>query len=96
MGYRRRQRGQRLCDGDTKSPNFPTVNAVQPFIGGLSDAFVTKLNATGSALLYSTFLGGNLYDEARGIAPRFERQRLRHRLQFIVRLSDDAQCRAAE
>ena len=34
----------------------------------MSDAFVTKLNALGSALLYSTFLGGNLSDEGRGIA----------------------------
>jgi Beta-propeller repeat len=33
----------------------------------LSDAFVTKLNAAGSALVYSTFLGGSLYDEGRGI-----------------------------
>ena len=32
------------------------------------DAFVTKLNAAGSGLVYSTFLGGNLTDEGRGIA----------------------------
>src|SRR6185369_7378175 len=35
---------------------------------GLSDAFVTKLNARGSGLVYSTFLGGSLDDEGRGIA----------------------------
>lgn len=55
--------------GDTTSTNFPVANAIQAFYGGgLSDAFVTKLNASGSALLYSTFLGGNLSDEGRGIA----------------------------
>ena len=36
--------------------------------GTLSDAFVTKLNATGSALVYSTYLGGGGYDSGRGIA----------------------------
>jgi hypothetical protein len=55
--------------GDTMSPNFPTANAVQPGYGsGLSDAFVTKLNASGSALAYSTFLGGSSFDEGRGVA----------------------------
>ena len=55
--------------GDTTSTNFPVANAIQAgYGGGLSDAFVTKLNASGSALLYSTFLGGNLSDEGRGIA----------------------------
>jgi len=55
--------------GDTISSNFPISNAIQAsYGGGLSDAFVTKLNATGSALVYSTFLGGNLTDEGRGIA----------------------------
>ncbi|MGB7924147.1 MAG: SBBP repeat-containing protein [Pyrinomonadaceae bacterium] len=61
--------GNAYVTGDTKSANFPVVNAVQPDDGGgLNDAFVTKLNATGTALVYSTFLGGNSFDEARGIA----------------------------
>jgi hypothetical protein len=63
-----------------ESANFPTtVGAFQPnFAGGdcgsggyqrpCSDAFVTKLNPTGSALIYSTFLGGSGLDEGRGIA----------------------------
>lgn len=55
--------------GDTTSSNFPTTNPIQgAYGGGLSDAFVTKLNATGSRLVYSTFLGGSLFDEGRGIA----------------------------
>jgi uncharacterized repeat protein (TIGR01451 family) len=61
--------GNAYVTGDTKSANFPVANAVQSTYGsGLGDAFVTKLNATGSALLYSTFLGGSLTDEGRGIA----------------------------
>lgn len=61
--------GNSYVTGDTTSSNFPTANAFQPtYGGGLSDAFVTKLNAAGSGLVYSTFLGGSLFDEGRGIA----------------------------
>ena len=61
--------GNAYVTGDTNSTNFPTVNAIQAtYGGGLKDAFVTKLSANGSALLYSTFLGGALTDEGRGIA----------------------------
>jgi len=60
--------GSAYITGDTTSTNFPVASPVQPaYGGGLSDAFVTKLNAAGSALVYSTFLGGSLYDEGRGI-----------------------------
>jgi len=50
--------------------SFPTtIGAYQTTYGGsTSDAFVTKLNAAGSALVYSTYLGGNNYDGGRGIA----------------------------
>lgn len=42
------------------STNFPRVSALQnTFGGGTWDSFVTKLNAAGSALVYSTFLGGS-------------------------------------
>jgi hypothetical protein len=49
---------------------FPvTPGAFQPaFNGGGSDAFVTQLNATGTALVYSTFLGGGTSDNGDGIA----------------------------
>ena len=55
--------------GWTDSWNFPaTPGALQTgYGGGLDDAFVTKLNSTGSSLLYSTFLGGNGWDQAAGI-----------------------------
>ena len=48
-----------IITGFTLSTNFPTVNAAQPVYGGNGDAFVAKLNAAGSALIYSTYLGGN-------------------------------------
>jgi len=50
--------------GATDSTNFPTVNALQPAYGGSTDAFVAKLNANGSALIYSTYLGGSRQEGA--------------------------------
>jgi hypothetical protein len=57
--------------GNTYSIDFPTVNAFQATFNdffGYTDAFVTKVNATGSALLYSTYLGGADLDQGLGIA----------------------------
>ena len=54
--------------GDTTSNDFPVASPIQTAFGGGSDAFVTKLNAAGSGQVYSTFLGGSLTDEGRGIA----------------------------
>lgn len=49
--------------------SFPTTaGSFQPAMNGPSDAFVTKLNATGSALIYSTFLGGSGVDDGGAIA----------------------------
>jgi hypothetical protein len=50
-------------------PDFPTTpGAFQTTFGGVEDAFVTKLNATGSALVYSTYLGGDRQDQGDAIA----------------------------
>jgi hypothetical protein len=55
--------------GWTSSTNFPLMNPLQGvFGGGQYDAFVTKLNPTGSALVYSTYLGGTAADEGEGVA----------------------------
>ena len=51
--------GNAYVTGVTASTNLPTLNAYQPAYGGNGDAFVTKFNASGSALLYSTYLGGS-------------------------------------
>ena len=45
--------------GRTSSPNYPTLNPIQASLaGGGIDAFITKINAAGTALVYSTYLGG--------------------------------------
>jgi hypothetical protein len=52
--------GQAYVTGVTFSQNFPTGGTpFQAELHGVSDAFVAKLNADGSALVYSTFLGGS-------------------------------------
>jgi hypothetical protein len=53
--------------GHTESTNFPTLNPYQLSNAGGRDAFVTKLDPSGS-LVYSTYLGGNSYDYASAIA----------------------------
>ena len=51
--------GNAYVTGWTSASNFPVYHAFQPTFGGAFDAFLTKLNPTGSALVYSTFLGGS-------------------------------------
>ncbi|MEO7724428.1 MAG: SBBP repeat-containing protein, partial [Chthoniobacterales bacterium] len=51
--------GNAYITGNTASLDFPTVHAFQSTNAGLSDVFVSKLNAAGSALVYSTYLGGS-------------------------------------
>jgi hypothetical protein len=55
--------------GTTDSSNFPvTPGAWDTTLGGSSDAFVSRINATGTALVYSTYLGGSAGDTGEGIA----------------------------
>ncbi|MCC6489217.1 MAG: SBBP repeat-containing protein, partial [Candidatus Hydrogenedentes bacterium] len=52
--------GEAFVTGGTASPNFPvTLGAFDTTLSGTQDAWVTRLNATGSGLLYSTYLGGS-------------------------------------
>src|SRR5258708_3638404 len=66
--------GNAYVTGSTRSPNFPTTpGAFQTTCGDgqqcqYGDAFVTKLNPSGSALVYSTFMGGSGYDYGHDIA----------------------------
>jgi hypothetical protein len=60
--------GNAYLTGFTQSVNFPTANAIQATFGGAQDAFVTKINAAGSALVYSTYLGGSNAEAGAGIA----------------------------
>lgn len=50
--------GTAIVVGDTDSDDFPTENAQQPGRAGGFDVFVTKVSSDGSALVYSTYLGG--------------------------------------
>jgi hypothetical protein len=60
--------GNAYLAGFTTSTDFPTANAFQSANGGFQDAFVTKLNAAGTALVYSTYFGGDAQEQARGLA----------------------------
>lgn len=64
--------GSAFIAGGTFSADFPTAHPLQPNAGGPNDfpqdAFVAKLSADGSTLLYSTYLGGENEDVANGIA----------------------------
>jgi len=51
--------GEAYVTGFTSSTNFPTVSPLQIANGGGFDAFLTKLNPSGSVFLYSTYLGGS-------------------------------------
>lgn len=64
--------GNAYVTGYTLSTNFPVANPL-PAANGLNsgangDAFVAKINPAGSALAYSTYLGGNGLDRGFGIA----------------------------
>lgn len=54
--------------GSTKSTNFPLSNPFQSSLGGTQDAFVAKLDASATSLLYSTYLGGSLRDIGNAVA----------------------------
>ncbi|RMD79932.1 MAG: hypothetical protein D6809_02435, partial [Gammaproteobacteria bacterium] len=61
--------GNAYVAGETRSVDFPvTAGAVQGTASWDEDAFVAKLDPTGSTLLYATYLGGSGHDEAYGIA----------------------------
>ncbi|HEY6339878.1 MAG TPA: SBBP repeat-containing protein [Bryobacteraceae bacterium] len=60
--------GNIYVDGVTGSTNFPVMKAIQAQNAGADDAFLTKINAGGSAIVFSTYLGGSQNDSANGSA----------------------------
>ncbi|MCW5977447.1 MAG: SBBP repeat-containing protein [Bryobacteraceae bacterium] len=66
------EKGNLFAAGHTASDDFPVTpgaaQAVRPRTGNSNDAFVVKLNPQGTALLYSTLVGGSDDDEGRAIA----------------------------
>jgi hypothetical protein len=51
--------GAAYVTGSTYSVDFPTMNPFQPHIAGGEDAFIARLNSSGTAFLFSTYLGGS-------------------------------------
>ena len=68
MGIAADAAGNAYVTGETASTDFPVTASFQPTHGGSYDAFVTKFNPTGSTLAYSTFLGGDSFDQGMAIA----------------------------
>ncbi len=61
--------GNAYIGGRTEASDFPLMKPIQAkFGGGSDDGFITKLNAAGNALIYSTYLGGSEYDQGRALA----------------------------
>ena len=58
--------GDAYVVGDTFSPDFPLNKPLQSYGGG-DDAFVTEINPSGSAILFSTYLGGSGDDRASAV-----------------------------
>ena len=60
--------GNCYVTGFTTSANFPTKNPIQSQLAGGVDTFVLKLNRTGTALVYSTYIGGTGTEYPFGLA----------------------------
>ena len=60
--------GNMFVAGHTTSSDFPTSRPLQATLNGPSDAFVTALNAQGTAFIFSTYTGGSGDDTGSGIA----------------------------
>jgi YVTN family beta-propeller protein len=62
--------GNAYVTGRTNSTDFPGMSAssIQAANAGLYEAFLTKINASGTAIVYSTYLGGSNYDYGYGVA----------------------------
>lgn len=59
--------GHAYITGETSSGDFPTLDAAQPVLAGQYDIYVVKLNPTGTALVYATYIGSRDADEGQDI-----------------------------
>jgi hypothetical protein len=61
--------GSAYVTGETRSADFPTTpGAFEPIFNGGTDVFLTKFDASGAALAYSTYLGGSAYESGLGVS----------------------------
>jgi hypothetical protein len=68
VGLRVDSRGNAYIAGLTFSVDFPVKNALQAANAGQADGFLSKLNSSGSELVFSTYLGGSGFDQVNGLA----------------------------
>lgn len=60
--------GAAYITGVTNSPDFKIANPLQSTLNGTQNAFISKLNSDGTALVFSTYLGGSGSDAGLGLA----------------------------
>ncbi len=60
--------GEIYLTGVTWSPDYPVASAIQSTMGGVTDAFVTEVDAAGTAIMMSTYLGGSDAENGNGLA----------------------------
>lgn len=60
--------GDPVLVGTTMSPDFPLVAASDSSIGGDRDAFVARVRSDGSGLVFSTYVGGNSFEDGDAVA----------------------------
>lgn len=58
--------GNAYAVGQTNSANFPITNALYPTLGGNADAYLAKLDPSGT-ILFATYIGGSGFDAARAV-----------------------------
>ncbi len=63
--------GQPIFGGFTFSSDLPVANAYDSSANGGMDGFVARMNITGTALLYSSYIGGTSLDEVNDVAATF-------------------------
>lgn len=56
--------GEPVLVGFTNSPDFPIVNAFQPNLAGVTDAFIARFSPSGDQLVYSTYAGGSEFSDS--------------------------------
>lgn len=57
-----------IATGRTDSTDFPSLNAFQTSLAGGTDAFLVRISSNDGTILSSSYLGGNGFDEGRGLA----------------------------
>ncbi len=60
--------GNAYVTGTTSSADFPTTGSLQGQLAGGTDAFLSKVNAQASALIFSSYLGGSSNDQGTSVA----------------------------